>query len=184
MEEFFDFLKKRQGKLEGVVVSGGEPTIHADLPEFCRKIQSLGYKIKLDTNGTNPEMLKKLLDENLLDYVAMDIKASPERFEEFCGVSDVETKNFSSLRKSRDLLFSSGIDYELRTTLIKQFHDEEEFQKLCVFVQGAKKWVLQNFRASGGCLNPAWERYSGFTEEELFSFLNVAKHFVCKTELR
>ena len=155
------FLRTRRGLLDGVVISGGEPTIHAALPAVIREIKALGFAVKLDTNGSNPAMLAELLRDGLLDYVALDIKASPAR-SAACGGVDSPAP-----RATRDLLLRSDIDYELRTTLVKEFHDDAQLNKLVTFVAGAKKYVLQNFRSTAGCLNPAWEKYHGFGDDEL-----------------
>ncbi|MEI7511504.1 MAG: anaerobic ribonucleoside-triphosphate reductase activating protein [Candidatus Peregrinibacteria bacterium] len=186
-EIFLQFLKKRVGKLEGVVISGGEPTIHKNLPEFLRKIKALGFLVKLDTNGTNPTILKKILDEQVVDFVAMDVKVSIEKYGEFCGIpqhSHILPSLKQNITQSRDLLFSSAIDYELRTTLVKNFHDATEFERLCTFVKGTKKWVLQNFRVTGGCLSPKWERFSGFLEDEMQKMVEYARGKGIATEYR
>ncbi len=181
---FFQFLKKRVGKLEGVVISGGEPTIHQNLPIFLRKIKKMGFLIKLDTNGSHPEMLKTLVDEKLLDYIAMDIKASPTRYEEFSGISFENTEEPFLVQKSRDILFHSSVPYEIRTTLVQEFHDEQEFIRLCTFVKGSQKWVLQNFRSTGGCLNPDWEKFSGFSQEKLETMKKKAEKMGILAEIR
>jgi pyruvate formate lyase activating enzyme len=118
-DEFFAFLKKRRGLLDGVCVTGGEPTLRKDLPDFLRKIKEAGYLIKLDTNGTNPHMLRQLIEDDLLDYVAMDIKSSPERYTATCGGIDV----LDSVRESAALLMEGRVDYEFRTTCCKPFQD-------------------------------------------------------------
>lgn len=193
---FFSFLEKRKEKLEGVCITGGEPTIHKDLPNFITQIKAMGFLVKLDTNGTNPEMLKKLFDEKLLDYVAMDVKAiqnyelriknyesdtdETTRQDAFCGVP----VDMDSIKKSRDLIMSSGIEYEFRTTLVKQFHTDEEFLRILEFVKGAKKYCLQNFRNTTECLDPKWNKYSGFTKEELEERKKLAEKFVEKCEIR
>jgi pyruvate formate lyase activating enzyme len=188
---FFCFLERRKKKLEGVCITGGEPTIHKDLPEFIAKIKAMGFLVKLDTNGTNPEMLKKLLDENLLDYVAMDIKSMTN---DKLQMTNEKTKtgdnfmgaqvNMETLKKSRDLIMRSGTDYEFRTTLVKEFHTDEEFTQILEFVQGAKKYCLQNFRNSAECLDPKWNKYSGLSKEELEQRKKQAEEFVEKCETR
>ena len=162
-EVFFSFLDRRKGLLDGVCVTGGEPTLHKDLPEFLEKIRERGFLIKLDTNGTNPRMIRVLLERNLVDYIAMDIKASPERYSEFVGVSN----SISDIEISKDMLLSAPISVEFRTTLVKEFHDDEECKKIFSFLSGAKQYFLQNFRNEKGCLDESWEQYSGFSVEEL-----------------
>jgi len=177
-EKIFNFLETRKGKLEGVVISGGEPTIHPDLPDFIRKVKSMGFLVKLDTNGTNPKMLKQLFDEKLLDYVAMDAKASPERYKELTGMQN----NFSDIESSRDLILYSGVAHELRTTVIKGWHDEAEILKIAQWCQGVQKYTFQNFRPQK-TLDPAWGKYSGFTGEELQELKKIAERFVEKVEV-
>lgn len=138
---FFEFLNKRKGKLDGVVITGGEPTLQHDLKDFIKQIKDLGFLIKLDTNGTNPSILAELLEENLLDYVAMDIKAPLEKYKSIVNV-DFDTKK---IQKSIDLIMNSGIDYEFRTTVIKSQLSIEDFEKICQTIKGAKKYYLQEF---------------------------------------
>ena len=120
-EEFFAFLKKRQGLLDGVCITGGEPTLQRELPEFLQKIKALGYAVKLDTNGSNPKMLKALLDAGIVDYVAMDVKNSPARYGETTGLS---VPAMEDLEESLRLLLTGSTDYELRTTVVAELHDE------------------------------------------------------------
>lgn len=138
---FFEFLNKRKGKLDGVVITGGEPTLQHDLKDFIRQIKDLGFLVKLDTNGTNPEILKELLCENLLDYVAMDIKAPLEKYNNIVNVNfDTE-----KIKTSIDLIMNSKIDYEFRTTVIKSQLSIEDFENICQTIKGAKKYYLQEF---------------------------------------
>ncbi|MCF7905662.1 anaerobic ribonucleoside-triphosphate reductase activating protein [Candidatus Gracilibacteria bacterium] len=177
-EKFFSFLETRKEKLEGVVISGGEPTIHPDLPEFIRKIKNMGFLVKLDTNGTNPKMLAQLLEEKLLDYIAMDAKASPERYNALAGTQN----NFSDIQHSRDLILHSGVSHELRTTIVKGWHDEVELKKIIHWCEGTEKYTLQNFRPQK-TLCPTWGKYSGFTAEELKKFKKLAEKFLKKVEV-
>jgi len=177
-EKFFNFLETRKGKLEGVVISGGEPTIHPDLPEFIRKIKELGFLVKLDTNGTNPEMLEKLIQGKLVDYIAMDMKAPPAKYAEFTSVK----VDIQKLEKSRDLIIASQIDYEFRTTCIKGWHTEKDVSEIAQWCTGARKYTLQNFR-SQKTLDPSWGKYSSFTEKELKELQKVAEKYVQKVEI-
>jgi len=122
VEEVLSYLKKRKGLLDGVCVSGGEPTLNKDLPDFIRNLKDIGYSVKLDTNGTNPDMIKLLFEQNLIDYVAMDIKNSQSDYAEIIGFSNY---NLQNVIKSVDFLMNSGINYEFRTTLIKEFHSKQ-----------------------------------------------------------
>ena len=141
-EEFLSFLKKRRGLLDGVAFTGGEPCLHKDLPELMRKIRELGFSIKLDTNGQHPALLKQILDEGLIDYAAMDIKNSPEKYAVTCGLESLDLTN---IQESIQLLKNSGIDYEFRTTVVKEFHNAEDFDGIGEMIAGAKRYFLQAF---------------------------------------
>ncbi len=131
-DEFFRFLEKRQGLLDGVCVTGGEPTLQPGLPEFLRKIRQLGYKVKLDTNGYRPEVLRSVVEQNLVDYVAMDIKNGPDRYAETVGVP----LNIEKIRQSILYLVSEPVDYEFRTTVVEPLHDEQSILQLA-------DWLLE-----------------------------------------
>lgn len=142
--DFFSFLKTRIGKLDGVVITGGEPTLQSGLYDFIKEIKSLGFDVKLDTNGTNPTILEKLLQDNLLDYVAMDIKAPLEKYHEITGVK-VDTEK---IKKSIELIMNSSVDYEFRTTVLKSKLLINDFEKIGQLINGAKLYYLQKFVAS------------------------------------
>ncbi len=150
-EDFFSFLTSRVGKLEGVCVTGGEPTLQPDLPAFLRRIRSLGFQIKLDTNGTKPELLKQLLDEGLVDYVAMDVKNCLARYGETVGIPNFPT---ASVEESIRLLLASPISYEFRTTVAAELHDEEAMLAIGKLLQGAPHYYLQPYRDSDQVLVP------------------------------
>lgn len=141
-EELLEFLKGRIGRLDGVAFTGGEPTMRKDLPELLEAAKAMGYAAKLDTNGNNPKALKLLLDRHLVDYVAMDIKNSPERYALTAGVQKVCIDNIT---ESLGLLKNSGIDYELRTTVVDRLHDEESFKAIGPWISGAPRYFLQAF---------------------------------------
>ena len=141
-EELLAFLKKRVGLLDGVAVTGGEPLLRPDLPELFREIKTLGYAIKLDTNGGSPDKLAKLAEEKLVDYVAMDVKNSPERYAETTGVPNL---NLTPYRESVSFLLSDAVDYEFRTTVVAQYHDEASFEAIGDWIAGAKRYFLQAF---------------------------------------
>ncbi|MBO4235453.1 MAG: anaerobic ribonucleoside-triphosphate reductase activating protein [Firmicutes bacterium] len=141
-EEFFEFLSKRHGLLDGVAITGGEPCLRKDLPEFIKRINDAGYPVKLDTNGNHPDILKKLLDEKRVAYVAMDIKNSPSKYAETIGL---ESFDLAKVNESIRLLLSSDIDYEFRTTVISQYHDENDFREIGEWINGAKNYFLQEF---------------------------------------
>lgn len=161
-QTFFNFLDKRKGLLEGVVVSGGEPTIWRDLPEFFRKIKAKGFLAKLDTNGNHPSMLRKLLEEKLVDYVAMDVKASLVEYPKLVG-GGVKAEN---IRESVELLKAAGIPYEFRTTLIPEVHTEAVLKDMEQLLVGAERYYLQTFRP-GHTLNPLFATYHPFSLGEM-----------------
>ena len=148
-DEFFDYLKKRQGVLDGVGITGGEPLLHPEIVPFCEKIKSLDYDIKLDTNGSRPALLRELIDKGLVDYVAMDIKNSREKYAITAGI-----KNFdlAPIEESVSLLLENRVDYEFRTTVVNELHEKADFEKIAQWIQGAKRYFLQNFVDSGNLL--------------------------------
>ena len=159
---FFDFLKKRKGLLEGVCLTGGEPTINKDLPEFIRKIKKLGFLVKLDTNGSNPEMLKKLISKKLIDYVAMDIKAPKEKYNEAAGA----TVDIEKIQESIDALKKGEVDYEFRSTILPKIHTGKDVANIAKWIQGAKIYYLQQFRPDK-TLDPKYKKCKPFNQKEL-----------------
>lgn len=158
--EFFSFLRERKGLLEGVVICGGEPTVNKDLPQFIEKIKTLGYAVKLDTNGSNPEMLKDLVRRGLIDYVAMDIKASADNpaYEGLLG----EGVKLSDIKNSVEFLKNSGFDFEFRTTVVNTIHTKDDFSKIAQWAGGPNvKYYLQNFRAEK-TIDPGFEKIQPF----------------------
>lgn len=141
-EDLLAFLKKRQGLLDGVAFTGGEPCLHKDLPELMKKIRSLGFAVKLDTNGYHPDLLRTILAEGLIDYAAMDIKNSPAKYALTCGLDEMD---LTPVRESIRLLMNSGIDYEFRTTVVEEFHQAEDFHGIGALIEGAKHYYLQCF---------------------------------------
>ena len=141
--DLFEYLKSRKGRLDGVCVTGGEPTLQSDLVEFISKIKNLGYKVKLDTNGYNPKVLKELIDLSLLDYVAMDIKNSLEKYPLTAGVQNLKIQN---ILDSISILKESQIPYEFRTTVIKEFHNENDFLSIAKLIEGCENYYLQEYR--------------------------------------
>jgi pyruvate formate lyase activating enzyme len=172
-KKIFSFLDTRKGLLDGVVISGGEPTLHADLPVFIRQIKEKGFLIKLDTNGTNPEMIQNLFSENLIDYIAMDVKTSEQNYDAITGVKN----NFQNIKKSRDLILQSGVKHEFRTTIIKGYHDEDVIEKIAQFCKGASRYTLQNFR-SVKVLDANFRKKVGFSDIELKNFKKSAEQYI------
>jgi pyruvate formate lyase activating enzyme len=178
-------LEQQEGWADGVCITGGEPTLHGDLPELCSKIKQMGFMVKLDTNGTNPAMLKELMDMKLVDYVAMDIKAplTTEKYSEATGV-DAE-KLLENVKESIRLLTEHGIDYEFRTTIVPSIHDLEDVKEICRSLKGCKKYVLQKFDVSIGktVLNPEFMSKS-ISDEEMQMFLAAAQEIIPHTKRR
>lgn len=155
-EELFDLLKNREGRLEGIAITGGEPTLNKDLPEFCRKIKdNFNLSIKLDTNGSLPEVVKALVSEKLVDYIAMDIKAAPANYAAAVGLPSFD---MGAIFDSTDFIMENGskglIDYEFRTTVVGGIHTENDFIKIGKWLKGAKAYFLQGYRTSEDQLNP------------------------------
>lgn len=137
-----DFLRKRRGLLDGVAVTGGEPLLRRDLPDLLRAVKALGYAVKLDTNGTHPAALRSLVGEGLVDYVAMDIKNSPEKYAATVGLPDFD---LGPVQESAAFLLSGGVDYEFRTTAVAEFHDDASFEGIARWLSGAKRYYIQCF---------------------------------------
>ena len=176
--EVFSHLKKRQGILDGVAISGGEPLLQGDIEEFLQKIKELGYSIKLDTNGSFPDKLKSILDKGLCDYVAMDIKNSKKRYNETVGIDKFDV---SLMEKSVEILKNSQVDFELRTTVTKNFHTTEDIEQIGEWIKGVEKYYLQNFVDSGNLIDCNVE---GVSKEEMYLMLEKIKKYVPKAEIR
>ncbi len=177
--DVLSFLKKRQGLLDGVVISGGEPLMYPDLLPFLYKVREMGYAIKVDINGTNPDLLSKLVAEGLADYVAMDIKNSPAFYSATCGLPKAP---IGAIEESREFLMTNKVDYEFRTTAVKGLHTKESIEELSCWIAGAKRYFLQGFKDSGDLLSP--ENLSAFSEEEMHALLEITKKHIPNAQLR
>ena len=175
--ELLAFLDSRRGRLQAVCISGGEPTLHRDLPELISEIKSRGFEVKLDTNGTNPEMLSSLIADGLIDYVAMDIKNSPEKYALTTGVNS----NFNAVRESAALLMQGRVDFEFRTTLAKELHNAEDMEIIGKWLSGSEKYFLQTYRDEGDLLVGG---FTAFTPEETKELLAVLKGYIPSAEIR
>lgn len=171
-KEFFKFLKEKKRLLEGIVICGGEPTIHKDLPNFIKKIKKLGYLVKLDTNGSNPEVLKKLIDQKLVDYVAMDIKAPKEKYKKVTG----NRVNIKDIENSIEILKENKIDFEFRTTVTPNFHKKEDIIKIAHWISPTKKYYLQNFRPEK-TIDPKFEKVKPYPQEYLLEIQRAISPF-------
>jgi pyruvate formate lyase activating enzyme len=180
-KEFFEFLDKRKNKLEGVCITGGEPTVHKDLPEFMKKIKERGFLVKLDRNGTRPEVLKRIFKEKLADFISMDIKNSPTKYSKTAGVEvDIE-----KIKTSIDLIRDSGVGYEFRTTVVPGFHTEEDFEEIANWLKGSSNYALQKFRDDGKVLDESIRRDLQNQEElNLEKIKQDIKSFFEEVEIR
>lgn len=178
-EELIEFLKSRKKWLDGICITGGEPCIHKELPELIKRIKELGFKIKLDTNGSKPEMIKVLINEQLIDYIAMDIKAPLDNYEEVTQVKVDKEK----IKESVDFIISSGIDYEFRLTCVPTLHKEEDFVKIGEWLKDCKRFFIQQFSPKI-CLNKEFENIKPFTEVRLKKFKEILENYINKVEIR
>lgn len=176
--ELLRFLEGRRGLLEGVCFTGGEPLMRPELPDLCREIKKLGYPIKLDTNGFRPDALKDLIDNKLIDYVAMDIKNSPARY---AATSGREQLNLEPLYKSIALLKEEKADYEFRTTVVAELHEKESFQEIGEMIRGAKRYFLQRFTDRETVL---FAGLSAPSTDDMKEYLSIVQPFVREAALR
>lgn len=181
-EVFFNFLSKRKGLLDGVCITGGEPTLRKGLITFAKKIKDMGFLVKLDTNGANPKILKEMIDAKVIDYVAMDIKNSKQKYAITAGVPESRRDEIvSNVNKSIEILKDSKIEYELRTTAVKELHNKEDFIEIGKWIHGAKRYFIQNFIDSGRVIE---DGFSGFKKEELEIFKELVNNDANLVEIR
>lgn len=178
IDEIFSFLEKRRGLLDGVCLSGGEPLMQPDTKNFLKKVKDMGYLVKLDTNGFYPDKLKEIVSSGIVDYVAMDIKNSEEKYAETCGLEKI---NFSYVKESIDFLISGYVDYEFRTTTVKGLHDEQSFKGIAQLITGADNYFIQSFTPSDNMLS---NDFSAFSKEELDIFMEIVQPYVKNISLR
>lgn len=177
-EDFFAFLKKRRGMLEGVCVSGGEPTLYPDIIPFLINIKELGYSVKLDTNGYRPSVIREAMAAGAVDYFAMDIKNSNESYARTVGVIDLD---ISKIEESVSLLMSGSVDFEFRTTLVRELHSEEDILSIAKWISGPEKYFLQTFENSGDLIG---SDFSGYDKKETEYLLNLLKPYVPNAQIR
>ncbi len=178
--DFFSFLSKRVGKLDGVVVTGGEPTLQPDLVEFITKIKEMGFNVKLDTNGTNPEVVQDLIDRKLIDYIAMDIKSSPKNYEKAVGIE----VDLDKLKKSVIIIKNSGLLYEFRTTVVPGLVGIEDIALMGEFIEGADKWFLQSFKSDAEMINNDFKKIIKYKSTEMEEMQKIAMKFVKRCSVR
>ncbi len=179
LEEFFAFLRKRQGLLDGVAVTGGEPLLHPALPGFLEQIRALGYAVKLDTNGCFPERLEQILKAGLADYVAMDIKNSKEKYERTAGVAGI----LPAVERSVELLMRGSTPFEFRTTLVDELHEPEDFAAIGQWIAGTERYFIQGFVDSGDILGGS-ECFHAASPEKAKACLAAVRQYVPEAQLR
>ena len=177
-EEFFAFLKKRRGMLEGVCVSGGEPTLAPDLIPFLNNIKELGYLVKLDTNGYRPDVLRQVIDGGIVDYVAMDIKSSREGYARAVGLDKIDV---SKIEESAAMLMLGKVDFEFRTTLVRELHSEDDIVAIGEWLRGDERYFLQTFVDSGDLI---CENFSGYDKNETERLLKLLTPYIPNAQIR
>ncbi len=177
-EELLTFLEKRRGRLEGVCITGGEPLMQRDIGDMIKRIREMGYSIKLDTNGTNPDKLDALINEGILDYVAMDIKNSFEKYPETCGIAGMD---IVQIKKSIDILMQNRVPFEFRTTVVKEFHTVGDIQDIVSAIKGAPRYYLQTFIDSGALIEQGLHAVNAETMVEM---KDIAAEYVEIAEIR
>jgi len=177
-EEIFTHLNNRKNILDGVCITGGEPTLQPDLIHFISKIKDLGFLVKLDTNGTNPDIVNKLLSHNLVDYIAMDIKHCKQKYNDIAQCSDFD---ISHIQSTIDTLINSSIDYEFRTTVVKELHSVDDIENIGKWLSGAKAYYLQSYKESEQVINPI---FSSPDVSELETYADILKKYILNTNIR
>ena len=178
-EEIYTLLKKRKRSIDAVTITGGEPTLHRDLPQFIQKIKAMGYTVKLDTNGSNPDMLQHLLDHKLIGYIAMDVKNSPRKYQKTTN----RNTDINKIKKSTKVIMNSCIPYEFRTTVVPGLHTDKDFEAISKWLRGAKKYYLQRFRPAK-TLDPTFSTINPFTQKEMTDFKNILEKYDIKAYIR
>lgn len=179
IEDFFSFLERRVGKLDGVVITGGEPTLQTGLYDFIKRVKSMGFEIKLDTNGSNPDYLNQLILDNMLDYIAMDIKAPLDKYPLVTNV----TPNTEKIQKSIDLIMHCGVKYEFRTTVLKSQLSLDDFEQIGQLINGAEKYFLQKF-VSSKIFDEKLKDETTYTNEEFSDICKILQNYVKHVAVR
>ncbi len=177
-QEVLSYLEKRKGILDAVCISGGEPTLQPDLKEFCSKVKKLGYKIKLDTNGTNPTLVKELFNEGLVDYFAMDIKNDRDSYASIIGFDKYD---ITKIQETVSFFLNGGVPYEFRTTIIAEFHKEQNIREIGKWIKGADKYFLQKFKNSENCIE---SHLSAVDDNTVLKFKDILSEYIPTTRLR
>ena len=183
-EEIQNYLKKHEGWIDGVVITGGEPTIQEDLPILCEEIRKMNLAVKVDTNGTNPSMIRNLLEKGLISYVAMDVKA-PFTEDAYSKASGVNTATLlKSIDETIGTLLESEVEYEFRTTLVPTMHGASDIEKICEKIKGCRKYVLQNFKVDVETIDSNFQNLKPFSNAEVENLFKTAKNLIPNTVLR
>ena len=172
--EFLEFLEKRKKFLDGVCITGGEPTMHKDLPELCSAIKKLGFDVKLDTNGTNPAALERLIADKLVDYIAMDVKSSLESYARVCGVA----MDMENIKRSIEIIKKSGIEYEFRTTLVPDVINVAEMKKIGLLIAGARRYFLQQFRPAESTIDKKYNQMEPLDSVQITELCRAIEPYV------
>ena len=178
LEEVYEFLEKRQGALEGLCITGGEPLTQDDLCDFIYNAKLMGYKVKLDTNGYDPTHLNHIIKNNLVDYIAMDIKNSKENYAKTAGITPLD---LNRIKLSADLLMGSDTEYEFRTTIVKQLHTLEDIERIGRWLRGARAYYLQPYTETDDVIMPI---FGGYTKKELADMKKILLHYINHVEIR
>ncbi len=176
----FDFLERRKNLLDGVVITGGEPSLQPDLTDFIKKVKAKGFKVKLDTNGVRFPLLKSFIEDNLIDYLALDVKTTFAEYQELTGCSE---NDIISIKKSIEIIIGSGIAHEFRTTVVPGYHEEKHISEIASYLRGADKYVIQNFRPHN-TLDPELKKFNPFTDKKLRAFKKAAEKYLDFVKIR
>ena len=179
-EEIFDYLKKRKEMIEALVITGGEPLMHKDISDFCKKVKQLGYLIKIDTNGTFPDRLKQLIDEKLVDYIAMDVKAPQAKYDTLTGVKTPIKK----IKRSINIIKKSNVDYEFRTTFISKYLNEKDIIEVAKWLEGANSYFIQQFKNNVPMISKELEFVKPYNKEEIINLIGKIKPYFQKCSAR
>jgi pyruvate formate lyase activating enzyme len=183
-EKIENYLKMNRKWIDGVVLTGGEPSLHWNLPLLCEEMKEIGLKVKVDTNGTNPAMIRKLIKKQCVDFVALDLKApfTEDKYSEACGVNAAPF--LRKIKETTKVLLSDVVEYEFRTTVVPTMHRREDIEEICLAIKGCRKFALQNFKSEVETINPKYQNLKPFSQTQMELFLQVAKLFIANVVLR
>ncbi len=179
-DEVLSFLEKRKKLIDGLVISGGEPFLQRDLKDFCKKVKKIGYKIKIDTNGTYPGELKELIDEKLVDYIAMDIKAPAKKYDKLSG----KKTDIKKIKESIKIIQESGVDYEFKTTFVPEMLTKEDIVEIAKWLEGSKRFYLQQFKGDTPLISSKLNNVKPYAKEDLVKTLEEIKPFLKNCDVR